>query len=192
MEDRVTERGRIAEGILSLVLPAERAAAVTGDFVEEFEGRGEFWFWSSVLRLFFSCIYNEWKQAPREFVELGVRGFMVNFATNATCEWGLGLLAYGVFSSAGRATDGSVHETVIAVANCISAWATGLWLGHRAPGREIAACLALGVVPLSILFLVLATIPVWGVEKIHFHATGWNDWLCYAVVICGGLRARRA
>ncbi len=181
------DRSRVAEFALSWVLPPERAAAVTGDFLEEARERGGFWFWSSVIRLFFCCISDEWKQTPRELIVLGSRGFGINWLMMAV----FGLLVSWIFSQMEWAMDGSGHEIVDALANWVAAWAAGLWIGRRAPGREIAACLGLLFVPLSVLFVVLATIPVWGIGKIHFHGVSWIELVCYVVVICGGLQARR-
>jgi len=42
---------RLAEAVLSMVAPAERAASAVGDFAEDADVRGAFWFWRSVARL---------------------------------------------------------------------------------------------------------------------------------------------
>ena len=42
---------RLAEAVLSMVAPAERAASAVGDLAEEVDARGAFWFWRSVARL---------------------------------------------------------------------------------------------------------------------------------------------
>ena len=42
---------RLAETILSLVIAPDRSAAAVGDLVEEADGRGRAWFWTSVARI---------------------------------------------------------------------------------------------------------------------------------------------
>jgi hypothetical protein len=42
---------RLAEAVLSMVAPAERAASAVGDLAEDADVRGAFWFWRSVARL---------------------------------------------------------------------------------------------------------------------------------------------
>ena len=42
---------RLAESLLSMVAPLERAASAVGDLAEEAEARGAFWFWRSVARI---------------------------------------------------------------------------------------------------------------------------------------------
>ena len=42
---------RLAEAVLSMVAPAERAASAVGDLAEDADVRSAFWFWRSVARL---------------------------------------------------------------------------------------------------------------------------------------------
>jgi hypothetical protein len=74
------DRSRIAEFVLSCVLPAERAAAVTGDFLEEAEARGQLWFWSSVLRTVASRIVNDFRRRPFAMMGVGIAGCLRNLA----------------------------------------------------------------------------------------------------------------
>jgi hypothetical protein len=169
------DRSRIAEFVLSLALPAERASAVTGDFLEEAAARGGLWFWSSVGRTLASQVWEDWRQAPLELAGLGVRGFAVNLAVFAV------LALPGLFLNDSR--------SAILLASCAAAYFTGRWVGRRAPERKLAACLALGVVPAAILVGVLATIPIWGVEKISFSGVAWSDPLSFFAVVYGALKS---
>jgi hypothetical protein len=49
-------RGRLAEVLLSLVGPADRAASAVGDLMEETNRRGTVWFWRSLMRLWLSML----------------------------------------------------------------------------------------------------------------------------------------
>jgi hypothetical protein len=42
---------RLAEALLSMVAPPDRAASAVGDLAEEADARGAFWFWRSVARV---------------------------------------------------------------------------------------------------------------------------------------------
>ena len=57
-------RDRFAEGLLSLVAPADRAAATVGDLMEEADARGSLWFWLCVVRLTFSLLARDLRAAP--------------------------------------------------------------------------------------------------------------------------------
>lgn len=57
-------RGRLAETLLSLVGPADRAASAVGDLVEEATGRGSVWFWLSATRLWLSLLGRDLVAAP--------------------------------------------------------------------------------------------------------------------------------
>lgn len=171
------------------MLPAERAAAVTGDFLEEAGSRGGLWFWSSVLRLVSSRVWSEWKETPFELVGIGVQGFVVNIIATAVWTFGFVVVAFPVLLVLGWAREESAYQPVILLASWAAAYNTGRWIRLRAPGREFAACLSLGVVPLLILSAALATIPVWGTEKISFHAVRWSDLVLWVAAVFGALKS---
>jgi hypothetical protein len=56
-------RDRFAEGLLSLVAPADHAAATVGDLMEEAGARGSLWFWLCVVRLTFSLLARDLRAA---------------------------------------------------------------------------------------------------------------------------------
>ncbi len=57
-------RDRVAEYLVSLVAPPERAASVVGDLMEEAGERGRVWFWSSVTRLWLSMLGRDLVRTP--------------------------------------------------------------------------------------------------------------------------------
>lgn len=57
-------RDRLAEALLSLVGPADRAASAIGDLMEEAGERGRFWFWRSVMRVWLSLLGRDLLFAP--------------------------------------------------------------------------------------------------------------------------------
>ncbi len=71
-------RSRIAEWILSQVLPPDRAASTVGDWMEDAPKRGNIWFWSCVLRTLASCIWSDLSEAPLTMARWGLTGFGLN------------------------------------------------------------------------------------------------------------------
>jgi len=61
-------RERFVEGLLSLVAPADHAASVVGDLMEEADARGNLWFWQCVVRLAFSLLARDLLAAPLTMV----------------------------------------------------------------------------------------------------------------------------
>jgi hypothetical protein len=57
-------RDRLAEALLSLVGPADRAASVIGDLMEEAGERGRIWFWRSVTRIWLALLGRDLIVAP--------------------------------------------------------------------------------------------------------------------------------
>jgi hypothetical protein len=56
-------RDQFAEALLSLVVPADRAASTVGDLMEEAGARGSLWFWQSVARLALSLLARDLRAA---------------------------------------------------------------------------------------------------------------------------------
>jgi hypothetical protein len=55
---------RLAEALLSLVGPPDRAASAVGDLIEQESGRGRLWFWRTVMRLWLSLLGRDLRTAP--------------------------------------------------------------------------------------------------------------------------------
>lgn len=67
---------RSAEWVLSLVMPPERARAVAGDFLEEAEERGGFWFWRSVVRTALAVTASGFAEHPAAVLRAGTFGYL--------------------------------------------------------------------------------------------------------------------
>ena len=72
---RPMTQSRIAEWILSQVLPPDRAASTVGDWLEDAPNRGNIWFWSSVFGTAASAIWNDFANNPRFVLGLAFRSF---------------------------------------------------------------------------------------------------------------------
>jgi hypothetical protein len=57
-------RDRVAEGLLSLVGPADRAASAVGDLMEQAPARGGLWFWRAFTRLWLAMLGRDLMAAP--------------------------------------------------------------------------------------------------------------------------------
>ena len=55
---------RLAETIIVLVAPPQRAAAIVGDLLERVPRRGETWFWVSVVRTVVATVWQQIGEAP--------------------------------------------------------------------------------------------------------------------------------
>lgn len=76
-------KSRIAEWILSQVLPPDRAASIIGDWMEDAPKRGNIWFWSCVFRTAGSCVLNDFIGNPATMARLGMAGFSRNLLVPA-------------------------------------------------------------------------------------------------------------
>jgi len=70
---------QMAERILSLVTPPERAASAVGDLMENAAIGGAFRFWTGVLRTAFSLLWQDLSGEPARMMGLAIRGFLVQF-----------------------------------------------------------------------------------------------------------------
>jgi hypothetical protein len=156
---------RFAESLLSLVTSQERSASMVGDFTES--SRGVLWFWSSVLRAGVSLLWKDVASSPGRMTTLAVSGAGVYTVIS---------FPFLVFLVAALVPAVIVFELLhIEISWLISPWfalivlsgavpspfLTGRWLARRAPGRELAPCLAL-----TLLTAVLwsAAYLIWGQE----------------------------
>jgi hypothetical protein len=142
------DRSGLAELLLSSVLPAERAAAVTGDFLEEFEGRGGFRFWSRVFRTAAAAVASDFVRRPLWMLAIGIAGSLRTMAPGIALALLIGPLA------AHRDLLGFV---VLLTGFCMAVWQVrcGMWLARYRPESAIASCMA--VIATGWLFILLVT-----------------------------------
>jgi hypothetical protein len=69
---------RIAEWIVALVLPPDRAASAVGDWMEDAAERGQVWFWCCVFRTVLAHVWRDLAASPLTMARLGLSGFARN------------------------------------------------------------------------------------------------------------------
>jgi hypothetical protein len=69
-------KGALAEWILSLTIPRDRAASTAGDLMEDASTRGALWFWSSVLRTAASRVLEDLCASPLLLLALALWGWL--------------------------------------------------------------------------------------------------------------------
>jgi len=142
------DRNRVAEFVLLLVMPVERAAAVIGDFLEELEGRGGFWFWSSVLRIVTARVASDFVRRPFSVLAIGIAG-CVRIIVPA-----LVLVFIASSFAHGRAW---VLNCVVVIPMLGWYIRCGMWLGRYRPKLAAASCVA--VILLGWVWILMVVVP---------------------------------
>jgi hypothetical protein len=73
-------KGRVAEFVLSLVVPGDRAAAITGDLIESAPPGGGIWFWTSLAYTIGSLVLFDIGRTPVRMLVFGVIAWFVYMA----------------------------------------------------------------------------------------------------------------
>jgi hypothetical protein len=149
-------KSRIAERILSQVLPPDRAASAVGDWMEDIDQRGSIWFWLSVIRTAVSRVWSDLTENPLTLAGIGLLGFARS------------LLVVTGFSVLVQVAVRSHHYSYLlfsdppwerwaafALYYPLQLWwyfQTGRWVARRMPGREVAGYLAIAVTGWSPIF----------------------------------------
>lgn len=206
---------RIAELVLSLFASRERAASAVGDLMEDSPERGIFWFWWSVCRMAFSLLWHDLSAEPALMTRLAVRALVMSYvllfvwlAVLAVCVglcFGLLAIAGVVLPVPGSGAGGWIASLAMLLSVFFIRFRVGRWIGRRARGREMAACMGF-VIADAIVTLVLNAVftvvvepklsPVPDGSGITTQITDAALWvlsplLDYVSVIAGGIRARR-
>ena len=127
-----------AEWILSFVMPAENAAATTGDLLELSTPHAAR-FWISVLRVFAASLASDFAKRPIPVLGLALGGFLAQFLLPLPVLLPV-LLAF--FGSAGN------QPLRIALVLCIltlTQVVIGRTLAVRFPRNAAAVCIAIGI-----------------------------------------------
>jgi hypothetical protein len=93
-------RDRFAEGLLSLVAPADHAAATVGDLMEEADARGRVWFWSCIVRLTASLLARDLRAAPLTMAAASAVSWFVYVAVCLVFAFGAYILVTLVWGAA--------------------------------------------------------------------------------------------
>ena len=174
---------RLAEWILSLVLPPERAASAVGDWMEDSAKRGNVWFWSCVFRAATARLWNDLAENPVELVRVGFGGYFFGLLLVAASlilmipimilvMIPVAILAHFLPSLPHAQEIFQIPGTLCGCAGlCVCEFQTGRWIARRAPGREMAACIASFLAPMLLFGLVeLFVMHFWGSEVNQFIA----------------------
>ena len=140
---------RVAEWILSQVLPPGRTASMVGDWLEDAEKRGNIWFWSCVFRTAIAGLWDDFAGNPATTVGIGLIGF-------ARCV----LVPFGIilFTDTAFGITSSSHWQFALTFYLLQAWwyfQTGCWISRRSRGHELAGCVAVSLVGWAALPLEL-------------------------------------
>ncbi len=148
----------IAEWILRLVMPADRATSTVGDLIEQPQ-HGMFAFWTAIARIFASSIWSDFRSAPSKIIRLAFQGCLLEILGSAA----MSLMAAGT---------GVVTRTVPWDYLLLNQWfqptgspgvmmLVGFWVARRAPGRELTACLALFAIDSFVARRLHSSIGAW-------------------------------
>jgi hypothetical protein len=132
----------IAEWILGVVTSRDRAASTVGDLVEQAAARGVLWFWSGILRTAASLLWRGVAEHPVRITAVGLIGLAIDGVASLLLA-GLTGVVFFVIAWSGH----HVHPSSawwIAPQLVISVL-IGRVLARWAPGRELSACLAYGI-----------------------------------------------
>lgn len=148
----------LAEWLLSLVIPPDRAASTVGDLLEESNARGALWFWSGVLRTACSHVWRDLSASPFKMLRLAAWGWLANWVLGA-----LLMAAYVIAPSLFLPRLGFHYEVpswfnpVFTVMICtVVPFLAGLMVARRSEGREMA-----GVVAVLSLMAALQIVRIW-------------------------------
>jgi len=174
---------RIAEWVLSLFAPEDRAVAIVGDFIEDAGERGRFWFWLHVTRVGIALLWSNLLTAPIRMICSAMLGWFVYMAANlvlwcasfiaVTLLWGMGYF-FTHHSGPGLLSDmlrlrfdwprppsGALHAAEIIVVWIVAPFQVGRFTARCWPGREVAAWVVLSIVwpflSIQIPFLAIST-----------------------------------
>ena len=162
---------RIAQWVLSQVLPPDRAASTVGDWIEDLDKRGSLWFWSCVIRTAISRIWSDLTESPLTMARWGLTGFAMNvlvplglFAVISILDVfgpGRGIdiryrhdWVYTYFltnTQKNHALPPNFELTWLVQLSFYVLWVsmrfqTGRWIARRVPSREVAGCAAISLV----------------------------------------------
>ncbi len=177
---------QIAEWILGLFLEPGRAAAYTGDLLEEAAENGPIWFWSSGARLAIMRFGYDVAESPFFLAGVLLRACIQNIAVTCFIIAGsiiLLIVPFALFAGLLHAVFGlrlsvtsepvrwigSIGGTAMIV---LAAFYTGRWIAVKMPGREIAACIAMCMAqPLFWFIIGLLITRIWAGPIEHYMRT---------------------
>lgn len=152
----------IAESILRLVTSRDRAASTVGDLVEGAATRGATWFWSGVLRTAASFLWCGVAENPVRVTGVALIGLAVDVVASLLLAGFTGVVFF-LAAWHGRPVPLNSVWWVIAldVPELVVSVLIGRILARWAPGRELSACLAYGILG-SLFAIIMMFVSPWG------------------------------
>jgi len=144
------DRGRIAEGVLSLAMEPGRAASVSGDLLETGAARGPVWYWSNLARTVAGTVGRDLGERPLFFAGLAARAALLLCALLLLVGRARGLV-FGWVRSVAADSMLAHHPKewlwpAVRLASLLATFAAGRWSARRSRGRDVAACVAMSIV----------------------------------------------
>jgi hypothetical protein len=167
-------KATLAEWILSLVMSPDRAAATTGDLLEQ--GTSPLGFWWGVASTVASLTWSELSAAPLNTVGIALYAFVLALVISVLFGGAAGLI---IAAFASNVPGISVNE-LIPISLGLS-WAgsfvAGVVMAQRAKGRELAAC----VVFLIVEAMMTLAATSWSRQEVALE--GWYSSAVATVVV---------
>ena len=152
---------RLAEQVLSLFTTPARAASLAGDFLEAAGTRRALWFWSTVLRTALALLWMSFSEAPLALAGVAFLGIFINIGLMLAGV--LALFATGEFLLISKILPDAITPVpwgwawTAAIIALAVGFTTGRWIGRRAPGREVAGCIAFLLIQMLVAGVVRTT-----------------------------------
>jgi hypothetical protein len=135
---------RLAESMLSLVTAPARAISTVGDLIEESPSHRPLWFWAAVSWTALSLLSRDLASNPWRVARLAAFGLLIELLL-------IGVLAPVVGLVAGAAFMAGVPQHLPGWVFFLLGWSmaflaqfeVGRLLARRAPGQELASCVAM-------------------------------------------------
>lgn len=180
----------IAEWILGLVTNRDRAVSTVGDLVEEASSRGVVWFWSGILRIAASLLWRGVAENPLRLAGVAFIGLAVDVLVSLLVAALSGLVFFFVAWSGHQVQGNPVWLTIglDAPTLLVSLW-IGRILARWAPGRELSACLAYGILG-SLFSLVMMFVAPSGLGVSALIGAFLSDLLQRTPVLAGAVWGR--
>jgi hypothetical protein len=180
----------IAEWILGLVSNRDRAACAVGDLVEAGAQRGVVWFWSRILRIAASFLWRGVAENPVRIGGVAFLGLAVDVAASLLVAAVLGVVFFVAARNGIQVQSNSVWWTIgLDAPTLFLSLFIGRMLARWAPGRELSACLAYGMLG-SVLSLILMVVSPEGLGFSALFGVFLSDAVQRTPVLAGALWGR--
>ena len=181
----------IAEWILGLVTSRDHAVSTVGDLVEEASIRGVVWFWSGISRIAGSLLWRAVAENALHLAGVAFIGLVVDVLASLLVAGLSGLVFFLVAGSGHQLQGNSVWWTIglDAPTLFLSLW-IGRMLARWAPGRELSACLAYGILG-SLFSLLIMFVAPGGLGVSALIGVFLSDLLQRTPVLAGAAWGRR-